>query len=215
LDAVMTDAAPVLSRAERNRRRILEAAERAFLSADYHDTSMDDVAAAAGVAKQTVYAHFGTKEALFIAMTQAMISAAVAAQNAAVPEPEPDCDLAVWLLDHARVQLRTALNRQLMQLRRIAIAEAERLPQVGAAVFDAGPARAIRRLSRIFATWHHEGRLKAPDPDQAATLFNWLLMGGPTSEAMLLGNPGIRTPDAIDAHARECVRVFLAAYGPG
>jgi TetR/AcrR family transcriptional regulator, mexJK operon transcriptional repressor len=207
-----TQASP--PRVERTRKRILEAAQTAFLSAGYEQTSMDAVAAAAVVSKQTIYAHFGTKEALFIAMTEAMIGAAVAAQEAAVPEPGPETPVSAWLLDHARVQLGTATNRNLMQLRRVAIAEADRFPQVGAAVFDAGPAAAIARLSRIFAGWHATDRLNAPNPDQAAALFNWLLMGGPTSEAMLLGAPRLKGPDAVEAHAKECVRVFLAAYGP-
>jgi TetR/AcrR family transcriptional regulator, mexJK operon transcriptional repressor len=204
---------PAPPRVQRTRKRIIDAAQVAFLSDGYGQTSMDTVAAAAAVSKQTIYAHFGTKQALFIAMTDAMISAAVAAQQAAVPEPRPETPVATWLLDHARIQLGTATNRNLMQLRRIAIAEAERFPQVGAAVFDAGPARAIARLSRIFYTWHADGRLNAPNPGQAAALFNWLLMGGPTSEAMLLGAPRLNGTDAVEAHARECVRVFLSAYG--
>jgi AcrR family transcriptional regulator len=175
---------------------------------------MDAVAAAAAVSKQTVYSHFGTKEALFIAMTQAMIDAAAAAQSVAVPEPDPDTVISDWLLQHARVQLGTAMNRQLMQLRRIAIAEADRFPRVGAALFDAGPARAIARLARVFAGWHAAGRLHTPDPQRAASMFNGLLMGGPTSEAMLLGAPLCDGPEAADSHAREGVRVFLAAYAP-
>jgi TetR/AcrR family transcriptional regulator, mexJK operon transcriptional repressor len=209
----MNDQTPPSQRAARNRKRILDAAQSSFLAAGYEQTSMDTVAAVAGVSKQTVYSHFGTKEALFIAMTDAMIEAAVAAQQAAVPEPAPETPVSAWLMDHARVQLGTATNRNLMQLRRVAIAEAQRFPQVGAAVFDAGPARAIARLSRIFAGWHAAGRLNAPNPDQAAALFNWLIMGGPTSEAMLLGAPRFDGPDAVEAHATECVRVFLSAYG--
>ena len=45
-------------------------------------------------------------------------------------------------------------------------------------------------------------------------MFNWMLMGGPTSEAMLLGRAESVSRDAdAEAHATECVRVFLAAYG--
>jgi AcrR family transcriptional regulator len=195
------------------RARILTAAQEVFLSEGYRDASMDVVAAAAGVSKQTVYAHFRAKEALFLAVTRAMTDAAIAAQEEAAPDPGPDADVAAWLLDHAIGQLKTAESRPLMQLRRIAIAEAERFPQVGAAVFDAGPARAVARLERIFAGWHRDGRLHAPDPARAAATFNWLIMGGPTSEAMLLGRPRLTGPHAAQAHASECVRVFLSAYG--
>jgi AcrR family transcriptional regulator len=207
----MNDATPQSPRMERMRARILEAAERVFLSDGYRQASMDAVAAKAGVSKQTVYAHFRAKETLFLAVTRAMTDAAIAAQTTAAPDPAADADILSWLLDHAVQQLETARNHRLMQLRRIAIAEAERFPDVGAAVFDAGPARAIARLARIFAIWHDAGRLNAPDPQVAARTFNWLIMGGPTSEAMLLGQARLDATGA-KAHASECVRVFLAAY---
>jgi AcrR family transcriptional regulator len=195
------------------RHRILDAARTVFLAEGYGPASMDAVAAEAGVSKQTIYAHFGAKDALFVAVTRAMTDAAIAAQEAAAPDPGPEADVAAWLTGHALKQLETAGSRPLMQLRRIAIAEAERFPQVGAAVFDAGPARAIARLARIFAAWHDAGRLRTPDPARAAATFNWLIMGGPTSEAMLLGRPQSTGPRDAAAHASECVRVFLAAYG--
>ena len=209
----MTDATP--PRTQRNRSRILAAAQSAFLSTGYEQTSMDTVSTAAGVSKQTVYAHFGSKETLFIAMTDAMIDEAVAAQSAVAPDPGPGIVIADWLFDHARAQLNSATNRSLMQLWRVAIAEAERLPQVGAAVFEAGPAQAIARLGRIFAAWHDSGQLNAPDSLRAAAVFNWLIMGGPISEAMLLGAARSDSPGTTDAHAMECVRVFLAAYERG
>jgi TetR/AcrR family transcriptional repressor of mexJK operon len=146
-----------------------------------------------------------------IAITEAMIGRAVAAQAAAIPGP--DTILADGLFDHALTQLQPASNRPLMQLRRVAIAKAERFPQVGPTVFEAGPARVVARLGRVFAAWHKAGRPNTPDPDRTAALFNWLIMGGPTSEAMLLGAPRFQAPDAAKVHARECVRVFLAAYG--
>jgi TetR/AcrR family transcriptional regulator, mexJK operon transcriptional repressor len=46
----------------------------------------------------------------------------------------------------------------------------------------------------------------------AALFFNWLVMGAPVNDAMLLGNGAIPQPDALQAHSREVVRIFLAAY---
>src|SRR5690348_17437726 len=48
------------------RAAILEAAKRLFPQHGFEGTSMDAVAAEAGVSKLTVYSHFGGKEALFI-----------------------------------------------------------------------------------------------------------------------------------------------------
>src|SRR5919199_5581011 len=50
----------------RRRRRILHAGIRLFTDNAYADVSVDAVAAAAGVAKPTLYRYFATKEALFI-----------------------------------------------------------------------------------------------------------------------------------------------------
>jgi AcrR family transcriptional regulator len=47
--------------AEETRRRIRAAADRLFLEHGYRDVSMDDIARAAGVARQTVFSAFGSK----------------------------------------------------------------------------------------------------------------------------------------------------------
>ena len=52
-------------RSDRKRRAILEAATEAFLRHGFLGTSMDEIAAAAAVSKQTVYKHFSDKESLF------------------------------------------------------------------------------------------------------------------------------------------------------
>src|SRR6187402_2323106 len=48
------------------RARIVEAAARLFEAAPYAEVHMDAIAAAASVAKPTLYRYFATKEALFV-----------------------------------------------------------------------------------------------------------------------------------------------------
>lgn len=52
------------------RAAILRAASAAFVERGFADTSMDDVAAAAGITRMIVYRHFATKEALYEAVLQ-------------------------------------------------------------------------------------------------------------------------------------------------
>jgi len=52
----------------RLREIILEAAERVFTRRDYHEVQMDDVAAACGVAKGTLYRYFDNKRDLYLAV---------------------------------------------------------------------------------------------------------------------------------------------------
>jgi AcrR family transcriptional regulator len=73
--------------AERNVAAILDAA--VALLADRPDASMAEVAAGAGVARQTVYAHYRSREALLMAVAQRARAEAVAAIDAADPERGP------------------------------------------------------------------------------------------------------------------------------
>lgn len=53
-------------------RAILQAAQELFAHAGFEATSIDDIAARAGVAKGAVYHHFRSKEAVFIAVLEAV-----------------------------------------------------------------------------------------------------------------------------------------------
>jgi AcrR family transcriptional regulator len=52
------------------RRTVLQAAAEAFAHAGYAATSMEEIAATAGVSKLIVYRHFGSKEALYRAVLE-------------------------------------------------------------------------------------------------------------------------------------------------
>ncbi len=73
--AVGVQSAPrrLLPRAER-RAQILGAAASAFAERGYSDTSMDDVAARAGITKLIVYRHFGSKSELYQAVLDSVFN---------------------------------------------------------------------------------------------------------------------------------------------
>src|SRR5207244_1010955 len=60
-------------RSARKRQAILDAATTIFLRQGYLGTSMDEIAARAGVSKQTVYKHFADKERLFVEIVVATV----------------------------------------------------------------------------------------------------------------------------------------------
>jgi AcrR family transcriptional regulator len=202
-------------RSGRKRSAILDAAEKVFLAKGYLGTSMDEVAARSGVSKQTVYAHFGSKETLFVALVSAMTTTAGdevhpsdASAAAAADDPGP------YLQDYAERQMAVVLTPKLLALRRLVIGEVARFPDLARALYDSGPARAIESLAASIQTFADRGLLAVPDATEAATTFNWLVMGGPLNEVMLLGD-AVRLNRADQRrHAAECVRIFLAAYPP-
>jgi TetR/AcrR family transcriptional regulator, mexJK operon transcriptional repressor len=192
------------------RTAVLAAAATVFLSGGYLGASMDDIAALAGVSKQTVYVYFSTKEALFAAMVSALSNEA--SERVGIPEFRDGDDLERYLIGYAVRQLQVVLTPRILQLRRVVIGEVGRFPKLGAALYAGGPARAIASLAATFERLARHGLLSVRDPSLAATQFNWLIMGEPLNRAMLLGDAAIPSAKLLQDHAREAVRLFLAAY---
>lgn len=203
----------VKSRQQRTRDAILAAASGLFLKHGFPGTNMDEIAALADVSKQTVYAHFHNKETLFLDVIKGMTGSAGDAHQKQVADPEPDRPVADYLLEFAERQLTIVMTPRLMQLRRLVIGEAERFPELGQALHALGPGRSIERLSRAFVRYRDDGQLVVADTRAAASFFNWLVMGEPVNDAMLLGDAAILSPTACRSHSKESVRIFLAAYG--
>ncbi len=65
---VIQSATPARADAARNRVRIMAAAERLFAERGAHATTMEDIAAAAGVGKGTVFRRFGDRASLVFAL---------------------------------------------------------------------------------------------------------------------------------------------------
>lgn len=204
---------PAETRMTRKRQSILAAATDLFLQRGFLSTNMDEVAAIAGVSKQTVYAHFGTKEALFLEIVTGMTGVAGDELQEQVADPVDGRPIEAFLLDFAEQQLAIVMTPRLMQLRRLVIGEAERFPELGKRLHAKGPGRSIARLMKAFAHYGATGDVEAADLAAAASFFNWLVMGAPVNDAMLLGDQAIPDAEALRVHAVESVRIFLSAYG--
>lgn len=208
----MTDT-PRSLRADRKRRAILDAARGLFLAQGYLGVNMDSVAASAAVSKQTVYTHFGSKEALFVEVVTDMTREAgdrVRAHDAGGASAGPAALLTAFAVE----QLATVLRPDVLRLRRLVIGESTRFPDLGRALHEAGPKRAIERIERMLDDLRSEGLVDFDDVVTASSTFNWLVMGGPLNDAMLLGDEAVPDAAAQRRHAEHAVRVFLAAHAP-
>ncbi len=194
------------------RRAVLAAAEEAFLGGGYAWVTMDEIAERSGVAKQTVYAHFGSKESLFVDLVTSMTREAGDAVY--------DESLAFDDLEGLRAELERTLGRQLdivltprlLQLRRLVIGEVARFPELARALAEHGPHRAIAALTTLLKTAHRDGLIATADPRAAASQLNWLVMGEPVNDAMLLGDGAVPSTRRRRTHVRRAVATFLAAH---
>jgi len=112
------------------RRAIIDAAQRVFLALGFAGSSVDAIAAAAGVSKQTIYNHFGDKEALFRAVVRAVQSDFAGDFHEAGLEERlaASDDLRHDLRELGRRWVAVVLQEDVAALRRLVIAEQDRHP---------------------------------------------------------------------------------------
>ena len=209
----MTDSEnPAGTRSERKQAAIVGAAAEVFLSTGYAGASMDEIASRSGVSKQTVYKHFTSKEALFIAVMGQMMGEADIAVHQGLPKVENRAQLEAYLLDYAVRQLAIVLTPGLMQLRRLVIAEAQRFPELARQLYARGPARAVEAMGAAFEQLVTKNLLQFSDASMAASQFNWLVMADPVNRVMMLGDAALPSQAEIRRHAEAAVATFLAAF---
>jgi TetR/AcrR family transcriptional regulator, mexJK operon transcriptional repressor len=201
-----------LSRTDSKRAAITEAATTLFLRDGYRGASMEEIATAAGVSKQTVYKQFAHKQQLFSHVVTTLVNEASDPVHEAVQEVNVAGDVREELSTIARRQLELVLRPALMQLRRLVIAETVHFPELGKVFFDQGPRRTIDALADALGGLAQRGALQIDDPKLAATHFNWLLMGEVLNRAMLLGLDQPPPPRELDRWATTAVDTFLAAF---
>jgi TetR/AcrR family transcriptional repressor of mexJK operon len=194
----------------------MEAATALFLRDGYRSTSMDQVAADAAVSKQTVYKHFADKEQLFreIVLGVTANSEAIITDLTSVllsNNIESPADLRTVLTDLARRYIDGVLRPNVLSLRRLIIAEAERFPDLARTYFEQAPSRGIEVIADALQAFDRRGLLDLGDARLAAAQFAYLVLGIPQDRAQFcpLERP---SPAERDRLATEAVRVFLAAY---
>jgi AcrR family transcriptional regulator len=103
---------PALTRKERTFQRIQEEAMRLFLEKGYEATTVEEIAAAAGVSHMTVFRHFPTKEALVLTDRYDPIMRAAIAKRPATEPPLDSIFYAIVELFHQFTEGDIELARQ-------------------------------------------------------------------------------------------------------
>lgn len=203
-----------LSRSDRKRQAIMAAATSLFLSRGYDGTSMDDVAGLAEVSKPTVYKHFADKQGLFYAI----VLATTDQMNDMVflgDDSGADADrLRENLTLFARRFLGALMQPEVLRLRRLVIANAERFPEMGRTWYERGFGRALDSLAAELQRLSEAGLLEVEDAHLAANHFVGLLLWIPLNQVMFTGEMESTSEAKLNGYATAAVQAFLRAYGP-
>jgi TetR/AcrR family transcriptional regulator, mexJK operon transcriptional repressor len=159
---------------------VLDAATDLFLRDGYGTTSLEGVAAKAGVSKRTLYARFSGKAALLQMVVARLVTNWLPAFDAEIGQGG---GLRNTLLGSARVMLATALTPQALGLYRLIIAEIGRFPELALVMRDAGAAAGTDRLANVMAA------AGITDPIWAAEQFMALVLSVPQRRGLGLGPP--------------------------
>lgn len=192
-------------RADRHQ-RVVDAV-RALIGEQGFNVSMDAVAARAGCSKQTLYAHYGSKEAL---LRRAIIDRL---QLTTAPLDADEGDLRSLLLAFAMAHLEHLAHPDTVAARRLFMADAHRFADEAARLFRIAVEGLHERLALRLDAAMAQGRLRRGDPAAAAELL-LAMVAGADPDRRHFSTAHRETSNARRAWAEFAVDAFLRAFAP-
>jgi AcrR family transcriptional regulator len=177
------------------RSRILEAARELFTTNGFHDTSMDDIIAAAGMSSGGVYGYFAGKDAIIEAIAQQVVGGITATVNDVLKtEPVPPIAAVLRRLIAQIDILADGPGRLALQV----WGEAQRDPVI-AALAAAEGANVRTAVLELVRRAHADGQLSQHTDLEALAQVVFALVPGYLMQKRIIGdiNPE-RYADAID-----------------
>jgi AcrR family transcriptional regulator len=184
-------------------RELLQRALDQFLEKGFEATTVHDIARSAGMSKQTVYARYADKLALFKAALQSATDDWLAPLQR-LPELETD-DLEETLIQVSRAIVTTLMGPAGLRLIRITNAESYRMPQIGDYTYQRGHRMLAGHLADLFRRKMRFDTSAPPDFDDLATAFLNLMSGPARVTAWGLDGEGTD----VEEFVRRRVRLFL------
>lgn len=184
---------------------IIDAASSLFVEHGYQ-VNMAEVARRAGVAKQTVYTHFGTKDRLFEAAVINLIEPlrqTLEVDGRGIRES---------LEAFGQYHIDSWLDERTAGLSRRLIAEAGRFPSAATTLYNNSMQAVAERLATRLEVAMANGEINVPDSSVAAELLI-AMMFGLDADRRRMGVP-LREGAQRQKWVRHAVDAFLRAHAP-
>jgi len=185
-----------------HRERVLRAATTSFLARGY-GSSVDDIARRAGVAKQTVYQHFASKDELFKEVARDLAKRLLIELKGG--------DLRASLLRFSLAYRKRALGAQGLATFRTLVPEVPRFRPLARAVYANTAGEMVRRLAEFLGRADAEGKLRVPDDEFSAEMLLSMLTGHDRLKRLFAVLPSAESEAARAARIVDC---FLRAHQP-
>jgi len=195
------------------RAAILVAAKALFIRNAFAGTSMDAIAADAGVSKLTVYSHFGDKDNLFREVIRARIQDLLPEETY---EYDAQTDIHETLLRVALTHARMDCDAETVGTFRAILSDCRQgNPRYGRLMWEEGSTRTHGLMERLLQKAVDAGQLEIDDVSRACVQFLALIKGNLMMRQMFgcADCPETYAED-IERTARAGVVTFLRAFAP-
>lgn len=197
---------PAPSAPDQRRSRVHQAV-RELMAEQGFRVSMDAVAARAGCSKQTLYAHFGSKQELLRSVIAEHQELATAQLSPATEEPREA------LLAFAEEHLRHLCDPSVVAASQLLAAEAHQFPQEARDLYRDACDTLVQRLAAWLQHAMDQGWLRHDDPHYAAELLLSMIVGM-DFERQRFGVPHRANRQARQRWSTFAVDTFLRAFAP-
>lgn len=194
---------PSLARASAIDRMVIDVARERFLVDGFDAVAMEQIAAAAGISKGTLYARHPSKEALFSAVIDASVRDW--SDEASQQDHELTDDIEQRLRHHARTIAVFLQKPEVLALQRLLLSVRSRFPELAVTMHERGYRYVVDLLVRdIEEAGQREGR-PPRDAEAVARMLVAGLSGFQFQEDGLAGSD-----DSLSAFAERLVDVIVA-----
>jgi TetR/AcrR family transcriptional regulator, mexJK operon transcriptional repressor len=194
---------PTREEAERRHQALLAAAGRLFLAGGLSGTSIDAIAAEAGVAKRFIYARYADKGALFVAAIGRFIEGRVSVL-AAFEVPEGSAEQGLFAFGQMVRGLAT--RPEPLHVFRTLANEAERFPGLVQQFMAANRGYVMGSIGRVLEVYAKRGEIVIDDPQFTAEHF-FLLVAGMSQRMASIGI--VEPQELADRRLAAAIRLFL------
>jgi len=204
------------SRAAASEELILRASRRLFLAHGYDGVNLDRVAEEAGVARQTVYNRFGSKDAVFRSTVERHWARLAVGDGSQWFDRGPRADAPRDVLRRIAEDVRGFIeDADQVAFTRMVIAESRRLPWIAADFHRAGKEPLVQALTASMTAMTQANRLTCSDPELAGRQFLGLIQEFLLWPHVMRFDPLVARTRPDDEIVAEAIQTFLCRFEAG
>lgn len=203
-DRTVRSGRPTKEQAEQITTHIVEVAMQLFLESSFEAVSIDQIAAAARISKQTFYARFASKEAVYAAVIRKGTDDLF---RPVLSDSNRDGPIETILVRIGLELSKRAIAPAAIALERLVASEAHQFPDLARAYLE-NAVHARSMIASMFTNAMRDGQIRSADASYLAEQYTYAVVDGP-NRAMVLSGKIVRSEKDLRERITAAVSLFL------